>query len=69
MNLTILKTFATVVEAEAAKNLLEAHGVKAIFQTTKPGSSGYLGNATGGELYVREEDVEKAKELVEKMKR
>ena len=65
MSLVLLKTFATVVEAEAMQKLLEAHGITAIFQTTLPGSTGSFGNVAGGELSVRPEDLEKAKELIE----
>src|SRR3989338_1504680 len=64
MDLTLLKTFATVIEAEAAQKFLEAHGIKSVFQTTKFGSTGYFGNDAGGELYVKQEDVEKARELL-----
>ena len=51
-------------EAETAKNLLKAHGIESILQTEKPGMTGYLGNLSGGELYVKESDLEKAREIL-----
>ncbi len=60
MKIILLKSFTTVVEAEAAKNFLQAHSIKVIFQTGKPGMTGYGGNISGGELYVREDELEKA---------
>lgn len=64
IKLVFLRSFATVFEAEAAKKILEAEGIKAIFQTLLPSGSGYFGNITGGELYVRSEDIEKAREIL-----
>lgn len=65
MNLAFLKSFPTIIEAEAAQNLLKAHDIEVVFQTERPGMTGYLGNISGGELYVKSQDLEKAKELME----
>ena len=63
VKLVFLRSFATVFDAESAKAILEAEGIKVIFQTLQGAMIGY-GNAIGGELYVRFEDVEKARELL-----
>ncbi|OGN30033.1 MAG: hypothetical protein A3A33_01770 [Candidatus Yanofskybacteria bacterium RIFCSPLOWO2_01_FULL_49_25] len=65
MKLILLKTFSTVFEAESIKNLLEAEGIKSVMHTSLPGSTGEFGNIGGGELYVKEEDIDHAKEIVE----
>ena len=66
VKLVFLKSFVTAFEAEAAKKLLEAEGIKTIFQSLLPtGEHFWLGNRGGGELYVRSEDFEKAREILE----
>ena len=65
VKLVFLRSFVTIFEAETVKQLLEAEGIKVIFQTMQPNSAAYLGNITGGELYVRSEDIERAREILQ----
>lgn len=64
LKLVFLKSFPTIFEAESAKQLLEAEGIKAIFHTLQPNSAAYLGNITGGELFVKSEDLKRAQEIL-----
>jgi hypothetical protein len=62
MNLIAIRTYGTITEAELAKNLLEAEGVRCMVR--KSALNVYAGNAAPAELLVKEADVEKAQEIL-----
>lgn len=65
-HLITFRTFPTRIEAELAKSLLEAAGIKAMISADDAG--GMLPTpfayTSGVELILREEDVERAKEVL-----
>ena len=67
MKQILVKNFLSEMEAELAKNMLEARGIKSVIQ--KEGSALNGGVATGGglgvDLFVLEKDFEEAKELLD----
>ena len=65
MNLIPIKTFFDRQEAEIAKGLLKENGIESIVSSDDVGGrypSAAMGNV---KLTVREEDIEKAKEILE----
>ena len=58
--------FSSRLEAELAKSLLESQGIKSFISADDAGGMrpGMFAYAPGVELIVREEDLEKAKELL-----
>ena len=62
-----IKNFLTAMEAELAQNMLQANGIKSVVQ--KDGSVLNGGIATGSglgvSLFVLEENLEEAKELLD----
>lgn len=62
-SLVTIATFATPVEAQLARNVLEAEGIAAVVADEETiGMFGYLGNAMGGiKVQVREDDWLKAR--------
>ena len=60
-----VKSFATEMEAELAKNMLEAHGIKSFVQSKGVHSSGVPDGRFGADLFVLQKDVERVKEILE----
>ena len=60
-----IKSFATEMEAELAKGMLGAYGIKSLVQCRGVHSSGISDDRFGAELFVLQTDVEKAKEILE----
>jgi hypothetical protein len=67
-NFIFLKNFASVLEADLAKNLLEAYGVKCMIQKGRSGSRAHSGYAGEGDLFVQDFDVEKARTFLDNKK-
>ncbi|MBI2338324.1 DUF2007 domain-containing protein [Candidatus Daviesbacteria bacterium] len=66
VNLVIIKTFNTRMEAEIAKGFLEANGVKAVVQADDEGGMApfpFRPTSQGARLLVKESDLKKAEEL------
>lgn len=65
--LVTLKIFPTRVEAEIAKSLLESMGIKAMVSADDAGGmmAAPFAYTAGVELIVREEDLDKAKKILE----
>jgi len=59
-----VKFFNSILVAEAAKNLLREHGIEALVQKRGLEFPGDLGDSYGADLFVAEEDVEKAREIL-----
>ena len=59
-----VKFFNSILMAEAAKNLLKEHGIEALVQKRGLEFPGDLGDSYGADLFVTEEDIEKAKEIL-----
>jgi hypothetical protein len=58
-----LKNFGSIMEAELAKRLLEADGIKSFIQKrtwTNPG-----GDAMGADLFVSEKDLREASKILD----
>lgn len=65
--LVTLTLYPTRIDAEVAKATLEAMGIKAMVSADDAGGmmSAPFAYTAGAELIVREEDVEKAKKILE----
>jgi hypothetical protein len=59
----ILKSFASGMEAEMAKSLLEAHGIKCFVQRRDLSLYGTADSGMAG-LIVLQEDLERSKEVL-----
>ena len=53
------------MEAELARNMLEANGIKSLVQSRGIHSSGIPIDRYGADLFVLERDFERAKEILE----
>lgn len=62
MNLTLLKRFETVEEAQLIAGLLQGSGIHCVVQND--GIPGFTGLLQGSEVYVDEKDLERAKGLL-----
>ncbi len=61
----LLKKFNSLIEAELARNYLKEKGIRSFIQ--KRGmewAEGAGGDVAGADLFVRSEDLERAKELL-----
>ncbi|MDD5341539.1 MAG: DUF2007 domain-containing protein [Patescibacteria group bacterium] len=66
MELTLLKSFSSIAEAELARNFLASNGIKCVMQKGgKNASAAYLGEVAGADLYVSEKDLEQANNLLD----
>jgi len=70
-DLVCIKTYSQKEEAELAKNLLEASGIKAVVSIDDAGGvNPALGWATGGaRLMIKEKDKEKTSEILNESKK
>ncbi len=59
-----IKSFATTIEAEMAKNMLQAYGIKSRVQTNGVHSSGIPDDRYGADLMVLKTDFDQALELL-----
>lgn len=59
-----IKNFATQIEAELAKNFLEARGIKSVIQNLGVTANGLPSDRFGVDLSVLEKDAEEARELL-----
>lgn len=65
MNLVLLRNFSTLSEAELAKNLLEANGIRSMIQKGDIGAATRFSGAAGdANLFVKKEDYENALEIL-----
>ena len=64
MEETKIKNFNTEMEAELAKNMLQAHGIKSRVQTIGVHSSGIPNDRYGADLIVLQKDFNQATELL-----
>lgn len=64
MEQVVIKSFATEMEAELAKNMLKAYGIKSFIQNKGTHSSGVPDDRYGTDLIVLEKDSEKTRELL-----
>jgi len=60
-----IKFFNSITEAELIGNLLTEHGIKNLVQKRGLKFPGDLGDSYGADLFVKENDVEKAKKIIE----
>jgi hypothetical protein len=61
--MVILSTYATIIEAEMIKNLLEAQGIKVMLR--RGDLYPQIGDMAGAQLLVREINLEKAQDLID----
>jgi hypothetical protein len=64
MDQVTVKNFASEMEAELARNMLLAYGVKSFVQLKGVHSGGITDSRFGADLMVLAKDIEKAKELL-----
>ncbi len=62
---TVTLKVCPTYEAERDKNILEAHGLKAVVVPYYKSPSFYTGDIQQSELVVREDEVSKARELLD----
>jgi len=60
----IIKNFATETEAELAKNMLKAHGIKSRIIVQGVHSSGIPNDRYGAHIIVLKKDFDRASELL-----
>ncbi|MFA6422152.1 MAG: hypothetical protein WCV92_02035 [Candidatus Buchananbacteria bacterium] len=64
MELKLLKYFESIMETEVAKNILDSNGIKSMLEKSGIHFPGDGGDSMGAGLYVSEENLNKAKELL-----
>jgi hypothetical protein len=65
MKKVYLKRFNSIAESELAKNLLKEYGILAWVHNTGVEIPRDLGDFYGADLFVAEQDFQKAKEILE----
>lgn len=60
-----IKFFSSITEAELAGNVLKGYGIKSMVRRRGIEFPGDLGDSYGADLFVAEEDAEKAREILE----